>query len=306
MRWVWKGWFGMREKPRLLVLGAGVIGSLYALRFMQSDMDVTVLARGNRLDDLRKNGLRYRDKNSVKTVKVNIIETLCDDDIYDFIFVSVRLDQMVSALTAIKNNKSGNIVTLANSVGYDEWTAIVGDRLIPGFPGAGGNIVDGVLDAGFVKKVQGTIFAEMNGEKTGRIIKLIQIFNMAGLSYEIPENMKAFHLSHAAFTASMNHFYTAEGMMDPKTAKSGPVLRNVALTIKQNMHLLEWAHIPVLDPKTRAIGKMPVWLMVFVFRVMLSVRFTQNVLLGSHMLAAREENRQMDEAFREMARVCRA
>jgi 2-dehydropantoate 2-reductase len=291
----------MHEKPRLLVFGAGIIGSLYALRFIQSNMNVTVLARGNRLEELRRHGLRYEEKNSVKTIKINLIETLRDDDIYDFIFVAVRFDQMVSALTAIKDNKTENIVTLANTVGYDEWAAIVGNRLIPGFPGAGGNIAEGVLHGQFTGKIQGTMFSEINGEKTERIIKLIQVFNMAGLSYEIPEDIKAFHLSHAAFTAAIKHFYTAEGMMDIKTAKSCPVLRKVAGTVKQNVRLLERANIPVLDSKTRAAGKMPTWLIAVLFWLMLSLRFTRSVLLGSHALAAREENMQMDKAFRVMA-----
>jgi 2-dehydropantoate 2-reductase len=290
----------MHEKPRLLIFGAGVIGSLYALRFIQSDMNVTVLARGNRLEELRRNGLQYGEKNAIKTAQVNLIETLHDDDIYDFIFVAVRFDQMGSALTAIKDNKSENIVTLANTVGYGEWIAIVGNRLIPGFPGAGGNIAEGILYAQFVKNVQGTIFGEINGKKTERIIKLSQILNMAKLPYEIPENIKAFHLSHAAFTASIKHFCPAEGMMDVKTAKSGSVLRKVALTIKQNAHLLERAGIPILDPKTRAVSKMPICLIMLLFRIMLSIRFTRSVLLGSHALAAREENMQMDKAFREM------
>jgi 2-dehydropantoate 2-reductase len=291
----------MHEKPKLLIFGAGAIGSLYALRFIQSDMNVTVLARGNRLEELRRNGLQYGEKGSIKTVQVNLIETLLNDDIYDFIFVTVRFDQMLSALTAIKNNKSKNIVTLTNTVGYDEWIAIVGNRLIPGFPGAGGNIVEGVLYAQFVKKVQGMIFGEINGEKTERIVKLIQIFNIAELTYEIPENIKAFHLSHAAFTASIKYFYTTDSMLDVKTAKSSAVLRKVASTLKQNVHLLEQAGIPVLDPKTRAAGKMPICLIMLLFWIMLSIRFTRSVLLGSHALAAREENMQMDKAFKEMA-----
>ncbi|MDR1147533.1 MAG: NAD(P)-binding domain-containing protein [Spirochaetaceae bacterium] len=293
----------MHEKPRLLIFGAGVIGSLYALRFIQSGMDVTVLARGNRLEELKRNGLQYGEKNSIKSVQVNLIETLRDDDIYDFIFVAVRFDQMVSALKAIKNNKSENIVTLANSVGYDEWIAIVGDRLIPGFPGAGGNITEGILYGQFVKNVQGTIFGEINGEKTERIINLARIFNMAELPCEIPENIRAFHLAHAAFTASIKHFYTADGMMDAKTAKSGAVLHKVAFSVKQNVHLLEQASIPILDPKTRVAGKMPICLIMLLFRIMLSIRLTQSVLLGNHALAAREENMQMAKAFREMART---
>ncbi|WP_228409490.1 ketopantoate reductase family protein [Radiobacillus deserti] len=128
------------KQNRLLIFGAGVIGSVYAVRFAQYGLDVTILARGKRLDELRRNGLRYNDNGTIKQIAVKTIEKLDNDDIYDFIFVPVRYDQAESALTALKDNQSKTIVTLINTIGYDTWLEIVGDRLLPGFPGAGGDI----------------------------------------------------------------------------------------------------------------------------------------------------------------------
>jgi len=42
---------------RILVLGAGVIGSVYAGKLLQAGHEVVLLARGPRLSDLRNNGL---------------------------------------------------------------------------------------------------------------------------------------------------------------------------------------------------------------------------------------------------------
>jgi ketopantoate reductase len=42
---------------RFLVLGAGVIGSVYAARLLETGHQVTLVARGRRLDDLRSHGL---------------------------------------------------------------------------------------------------------------------------------------------------------------------------------------------------------------------------------------------------------
>jgi choline dehydrogenase-like flavoprotein len=81
-----KGGYAMAKNPRILVFGAGVIGSIHALRFAQAGMDVALYARGRRVDD------RYAERG--------------DDDIYDFILATVRLDQMESALLALKSNKS--------------------------------------------------------------------------------------------------------------------------------------------------------------------------------------------------------
>lgn len=289
----------MKEDTRLLIFGAGIIGSLYASRFIQSGMDVTILARGNRLAELQKNGLRYDEKGDIKKVPIKVIDTLQVDDIYDFIFVPIRYDQMVSALTNIQSNKSKNILTLANTVGYKDWTAIVGDRLIPGFPGAGGDIKDGIVYGQFGKKVQGTIFGEISGEYTERIAQLSHIFDTANLPYEVSKNIRAFHLSHAAFAATIKHFYTPAGMMDAKTARRKDVLIEIARDMKQNIRLLERAGIPILDPKTKLAGRLPKWAIMAMYRMMLRMTFTRDVLLGNHAWAAKKENLQLDRAFRE-------
>ena len=56
------------KQRRLLIFGAGVVGSVYALRFAEAGMDVTMLARGKRLEALKRDGLRYNDKGTIKKV----------------------------------------------------------------------------------------------------------------------------------------------------------------------------------------------------------------------------------------------
>jgi len=45
----------------VLIFGAGVIGSIYAMRFAKAGFAVAVLARGERLQALRSGGLRIRN-----------------------------------------------------------------------------------------------------------------------------------------------------------------------------------------------------------------------------------------------------
>ena len=42
---------------RILIYGAGVIGSLYAALFAEASYDTSIYARGKRLEALRNNGL---------------------------------------------------------------------------------------------------------------------------------------------------------------------------------------------------------------------------------------------------------
>jgi len=288
---------GVKQK-RLLIFGAGVIGSIYALRFAQSGLDVTLLARGNRLQALKSDGLRYNDNGTIKHISIKVIEKLENDDIYDFIFVPVRYDQAESALYAIKNNQSKTIVTMTNTVGYDLWLEIVGDRLLPGFPGAGGDIKDGVLYAQFgSEKHQGTIFGEINGQVTERVKELARIFETADLHYEIQEDIQAFHISHAATAVVIKHFYTNGGVMDIEKAKSESVLSKIAEELKRNIRLVEQTGIMVIPQETKSMGELPEKDIIAGYRQMLSNEFTIDVLLGNHAVSAKAEIMLLDEAF---------
>lgn len=49
---------------RILIYGAGVIGSLYAVLLKEAGYDTTIYARGHRLEDLRNQGLLYKKSSS--------------------------------------------------------------------------------------------------------------------------------------------------------------------------------------------------------------------------------------------------
>lgn len=283
---------------RLLIYGAGVIGSVYALRFAQSGLDVTILARGQRLEELKRDGLKYSDNGTIKQIPIPTIEKLDHDDIYDFIFVPVRYDQASSALSAIKPNRSKTIVTFTNTIGYESWLEIVGDRLLPGFPGAGGDIREGVLYAQFgSEQHQGTIIGEINGGITERVKELARIFEAADLPYDIQKDIQAFHISHTALAIVNKHFYTNDGMMDVETARSVSTLSKIAADIKQNLHLVEQTGIPVIPLETKALGELPVKDIISRYRQMLSNDFIIDVKLGNHAVSQKAEILLLDEMF---------
>ncbi len=107
---------------RILIYGAGVIGSLYAALISDTGMDVTVYARGKRLSCLQEKGLLYRKNGQVHKANVKVISSLSDNDSYDFIFLTVREDQLMTALAELKDNVSPTIVTMVNSLDtYESW-----------------------------------------------------------------------------------------------------------------------------------------------------------------------------------------
>ena len=103
---------------KILVYGAGVLGCNLARNLFRAGKDVTLLARGNWAEEIRKNGLRIKDKFSLRTSVscIPVVTALAPDAQYDVIFVVLRYTQLGSALDTLQTNRTKNIVFVGNNV----------------------------------------------------------------------------------------------------------------------------------------------------------------------------------------------
>ncbi len=69
---------------KILVYGAGVLGCNLARNLFRAGKDVTLLARGNWAEEIRKNGLRIKDKFSPRTSvsRIPVVTALVPDAAY--------------------------------------------------------------------------------------------------------------------------------------------------------------------------------------------------------------------------------
>ena len=67
---------------RILIYGAGVIGSLYGALLAEAGFDVSVYARGKRLEVLSREGLRYRYKGKTLTAPVTVLSEIAPDEMF--------------------------------------------------------------------------------------------------------------------------------------------------------------------------------------------------------------------------------
>lgn len=289
------------KQERILFFGAGVIGSTYAIKFIKAGYKVTMLARSNRLKTLRENGLQYYEKDLIKNLKVDIIEKLEPNDIYDYIFVPVRYEQAESALFALKDNQSKNIITMTNnSKGYSTWENILGKgRLLPAFPSAGGCITDGVLHSKFAPKVvQPTIFGEINGQITERARTLGNLFNTAKISYSIVKNMDAMQKTHAAVDIALSKcLYSGDDLRELSVVRSKESVHNMNLDIKAYLRLVDKAGVTITPSKLKIIMICPAWLMDFVVRRVLNTKIAGDSLFGENAVNAKDEIKLMEKDF---------
>lgn len=102
---------------RMLIYGAGVLGSNMANNLYKAGKDVTLLARGAWYENLTKNGLVIDHQYSFRkdTPKVKVVKELKPEDEYDVIFVVMRYNQLDAVLPVLKENISENIVFVGNN-----------------------------------------------------------------------------------------------------------------------------------------------------------------------------------------------
>ena len=285
-------------RKRVLIFGAGVIGSIYAIKFIEAGIDVTMFARSNRLKALEENGLLYSEKGVVKSIKVNVIGTLENDDIYDFIFVPVRYDQIESALLALKDNQSKIIVTMTNSsTGFSSWLDIIGDRLLPAFPGAGGQIKDGVLYARIPPKaLMGTRFGEIDGLETERVKNLIELLETANLSSKIDSDMQAFLITHSVSDIAMTGILVQDDkIIDEEALRSRKTARRISSTLKMYLRALQEAGVTINPSFFNIMLKCPSPILDTFFVLWLRSKMVKDMLAPDFAYSANRENMQLEK-----------
>jgi len=288
---------------KILIFGAGVIGSVNAVHIANAGYDVTVFARSERLQFLRENGLLYNDNGKTKSAKVKVIDCLGSNEIYDFVFVTVRYEQILTALADVCGVKCDNIVTMVNNpFGYADWEEVVGKgRLIPAFTGAGGRIEDGVLYYQFAPKfVQATTCGELSGAKSERIIELMKIFNKSKIPYSFSKDMDSWQKSHLALVTPLaNGFYFNGGdkfSTAKSTAKNKQAMRLISSELRRNFRALKKLGISITPGKMNVFRWLPLFVMEFVLKHLYNTQFAIDTM-ESHANNAREEMQQLNEGF---------
>lgn len=283
---------------RLLIYGAGVIGCLYAALFSKAGYDTTVYARGKKLEAFRKNGLLYEINRKTYRADVKVIDILEDDDKYDFIFLTVKENQVHAALKELSLNISPNIITMVNTIEpYSDWEELCGKRrIIPAFPGAGGSFDNGILKAALTPWIiQPTTFGEINGSKTERLFKLAELLKKSGIPYQIVKDMHQWQLCHLAMVVPIaDAYYKAQ---NPKEVwREYKIMTKTAERMKRNFSLLHDLGITLSPRKMNVFRYLPLFILkkglVIIFRSNFG-----NLFMYQHSINAPDEMRRLHTQF---------
>jgi 2-dehydropantoate 2-reductase len=150
----------------VLLVGAGVIGTVYASELIGAGHSVTVLAHGPRTEAVEARGLATRDVTKTSTMTERVCQTVVTADTrgtYDLVLVAVWADQLPSVFASLRET-AGRPVFLFfgnNPSGHAAIPQDLPGSVHLGFPGIGGFMSDGVVE--FVRIPQQPTTLETGG-----------------------------------------------------------------------------------------------------------------------------------------------
>ena len=284
---------------RILIYGAGVIGSLYAALLAEAGYDTSIYARGKRLEVLKNNGLLYKKNQDIIKAEIKILGEVSNDDIYDFVLLTVRENQLYEALSELKNNKSNTIVTMVNSLdSYKKWEDIVGTgRILPAFPGAGGSINDdGILDASLTPRIiQPTTFAEISGNKSERTKHFSKILKHAHIPYQEVKDMHMWQLCHLAMVVPIADAYY-EADCPERAGREWKIMKKTAERLKKNFIFLRKQEGKLSPWKMNIFRFLPLPFLTIILAIIFESSFGDKFMY-QHAVKAPDEMRELHKQF---------
>jgi 2-dehydropantoate 2-reductase len=242
---------------KILVYGAGVVGTLYAARLQEAGHQVTVLARNSRLADVRRHGLVLEDVvTGVRSVThVSIVDRLYAEDRYDIALVTVRKDQLSAVMPDFASNTGIPTVLfmLNNPLGSAKLVNALGPgRVLLGFPGAGGELQGHIVRYAMIAQ-QPTTLGEASGRQTVRLLAVVKALRASGFRTRLESDMDAWLSSHAFFvTAITGAMYLAGGDCD-QLSRSRPLLKLMVSGVREGFRAVRTLRSTVRPLALRAL-----------------------------------------------------
>ena len=283
------------ENNRILIIGAGVNGSAIASSMHTAGMDVTVLARGKRFDELQNEGIVIENPFNKKrqVTRVPVIIALSPEDCYDFILVVVRKNQALELLPLLARNRSPNIVFMGNNLtGPDEFIKALGrERVMMGGVYAAGKR-DGSLIRAMVIRSATSPFGEIDGTITPRLDRLVDIFRRAGFRAKPSTQIVDFQTTHGMGVAVIARLAMKHGGDIRALARSKDDLNLFVEGRRETHRVLHALGRQVVPRSEAALTKAPAFLQVATMRILLNSKFGE-VGLAYHLSQAPDEMRQL-------------
>ena len=184
---------------KVLVVGAGVVGTVYGAHLAAAGSTVWVLSHGPRTDDVAAGGLCARDVTGggITDAKAAVVPDASGN--YDIVLVAVRRDQLASACAGLTGlaGKPAVLFLGNNPAGRAAIAGGMPGDVYLGFPGVGGVMTGGTADYVRIRQ-QPTALPETTDP---RLAAFESALTGRGFAVQRIADMDGWLAYHAAFVA---------------------------------------------------------------------------------------------------------
>lgn len=240
---------------RITVVGAGVVGQVYGGLLSEAGHDVAIVARGQRAEQLRVNGVALESEGVRRQPSCRIETSIAEAGLADVLLVAVRGDQLSTVQADVSTHAAPTVVCLTNPLGHrEEFLCSVGsERTVFAFSGIGGLIGDdGTVEFHTVRQ-QPTVVdvAAPRGRDVARL------FGSTGLAIRSETRMPAWLATHTVFIAGIGSALLAHGSAE--VAASRALAREAVIAVSQAFDAVDARGHSVRPAGLRMIfGRVPV------------------------------------------------
>jgi 2-dehydropantoate 2-reductase len=294
---------------KTLFFGAGPLGSLYAHLFHQSGADVTVLARGERYDWLSKNGLVLVNEitGEKESCPVNVVQELKPDDEYDLVIVLIRKNKLspVFNLLAARPGVKNILFMGNNALGFDEYVKhLPAEKLLFGFPGAGGGIRKQVVHYADREKPKGkrraVTIGEIDGRNRERTLAVKSLFESAGVPVDLTPDIDGWLKYHVALVSPFVGVLYKHDCDNYTAAKDKETLRSLVRAAKEGGLVVRTLGFRKGQPfELKLFYWLPEFMSMMGVKRLLDSKFAE-IAFAMHAKGARDEMQDLAREFQQL------
>lgn len=294
---------------RILFFGAGPLGSVYAHLLHENGADVTILARGERYHWLKENGLVLLNELTGQkgASHVNMVNELKPEDEYDLVIVLIRKNKLLPVFEILAASSSvKNILFMGNNaLGFDEYVKhLPVEKLLFGFPGAGGGIRDQAVHYADREKPNGkrraVTLGEIDGRSKERTLAIKSLFKSAGVPVELTPDIDGWLKYHVALISSLVGALYKHDCDCISAAKDKETLRVLVRAAKEGGRVLSALGFRKRQPfEFNLFYWLPEFMSMMAVKKLLESKFAE-VAFAMHAKAARDEMEDLARDFQEL------
>lgn len=289
---------------KILIYGAGIIGSTYGWQLSKVGHDITVLVRPGKLQSTEENGIHIQcsdfrggQKQTEQIVfRPKVVDKLLPENDFEYIIVPTNGIYLKEILPVLKESAGKSHILFFQNM-WDDFDEIArhlsSGQYFFGFPfmvGGGRNEqgVDSVISG---LKYSHTPLGELDGAITPRLQKIAKAMEDANMKPVISGHIKTWLITHYAIAAGLS-----AGIMKAGSGKAfvqhPEIIREAIKSIREGLSVCAKRGINIKMEKSNKLYSLPLFLAVPIAKQIYSNEALQRMFDG-HTKHAPQEMRKM-------------